>query len=93
LPRRQRTSDVQWDVSKEGSMKRIDVVKKGNQWVAETGGKRVASASTKVETVRKTAQVARRDTDAITVKIHKENGRFQEERTYPGKADPRSSKG
>ena len=28
-----------------------------------------------------------------SVKIQKENGRFQEERTYPKKADPKSSKG
>lgn len=28
-----------------------------------------------------------------SVKIQKENGRFQEERTYPGSADPKSSKG
>lgn len=28
-----------------------------------------------------------------SVKIQKENGRFQEERTYPGAKDPRQSKG
>ena len=28
-----------------------------------------------------------------SVKIQKENGRFQEERTYPGSADPKRSKG
>ena len=28
-----------------------------------------------------------------SVKIQKENGRFQEERTYPRSADPRGSKG
>lgn len=28
-----------------------------------------------------------------SVKIQKENGRIQEERTYPGSKDPRSSKG
>lgn len=28
-----------------------------------------------------------------SVKIQKENGRYQEERTYPRSADPRSSKG
>ena len=28
-----------------------------------------------------------------SVKIQKENGRFQQERTYPGKTDPRKSKG
>ena len=29
----------------------------------------------------------------ISVKIHKENGRLQEERTYPRSSDPRRSKG
>lgn len=28
-----------------------------------------------------------------SVKIHKKNGKYQEERTYPRKADPRKSKG
>jgi len=74
-------------------LKRIDVVKKNNQWVAETGGKAVAKAPRKVDAVRKTARVAKSDPQAVTVKIHKENGRIQEERTYPRKADPRSSKG
>jgi hypothetical protein len=31
--------------------------------------------------------------DGGSVKIQKENGRFQEERTYPGSKDPASSKG
>ena len=31
--------------------------------------------------------------DGGSVKIKKENGRLQEERTYPGKKDPRKSKG
>ena len=74
-------------------MKRIDVVKKGSAWVAESGSKVVARAPTKTEAVQKTAKVARRDPDAVTVKIHKVNGRIQEERTYPRSADPRSSKG
>jgi hypothetical protein len=74
-------------------MKRIDVVKKGDGWVAEGGGRRVASGSTKVEAVRRTAHAARRDPAAVTVKIHKQNGRIQEERTYPQAADPRASTG
>lgn len=32
-------------------------------------------------------------TDGGSVKIQKENGRFQEERTYPKSADPTKSKG
>ncbi len=31
--------------------------------------------------------------DGGSVKIQKENGRIQEERTYPGSKDPKSSKG
>lgn len=31
--------------------------------------------------------------DGGSVKIQKVNGKFQEERTYPGDADPKSSKG
>ena len=31
--------------------------------------------------------------DRGSVKIQKENGRFQEERTYPGSADPAKSQG
>jgi hypothetical protein len=31
--------------------------------------------------------------DGGSVKIQKENGRFQEERTYPGSRDPKESKG
>ena len=32
-------------------------------------------------------------TEGGSVKIQKENGRYQEERTYPRSADPKSSKG
>jgi hypothetical protein len=74
-------------------MKRIDVVKKGNEWVGETGGRKVTSAPTKQEAVKKTAAEAKRDPEPVSVKIHKEDGRIQEERTYPRSADPRSSKG
>lgn len=74
-------------------MKRIDVVKKGDQWVGESAGRVVSSAGTKVDAVRETANVARRDAEAVTVKIHNLNGRIAEERTYPRSADPRRSPG
>lgn len=74
-------------------MKRIDIVKKGEQWVAETAKKEIAHAPTKQEAVRETARLAKAAPEAITVKIHKQNGRIQEERTYPRAADPRRSKG
>jgi hypothetical protein len=76
-------------------VKRIDVVKKNDQWVGQRGGRAVPGtrAPRKDEAVRNTARVARADSQPVTVKIHKENGRIQEERTYPRKADPRGSKG
>jgi hypothetical protein len=76
-----------------GRMKRIDVSKKGDQWVAEAGDKVVAKADRKVDAVRKTASEAKKMPEAVTVKIHKADGKIQQERTYPRAADPRKSKG
>jgi hypothetical protein len=74
-------------------VKRIDVVKKDDKWVGESGGKPVSEGETKKEAVQNTARVAKADPDPVTVKIHKEDGRIQEERTYPSSADPKRSKG
>ena len=76
-------------------MKRIDVVKKKDGWAGTSGGKTVrgTKATTKAETVKKTTAVAKKDREPVSVRIHKENGQIQEERTYPSSADPRSSKG
>jgi hypothetical protein len=76
-------------------VKRIDVVKKGNGWVGESGGATVrgTKAPTKAEAVKKTVGAAKKDPQPVSVRIHKENGTFQEERTYPRSADPRRSKG
>lgn len=76
-------------------MKRIDVVKKGSGWLGETGGQTVrgTKAPTKAEAVKKVAAAARKAPEPVSVKIHTERGRIQEERTYPRAADPRKSKG
>lgn len=74
-------------------MKRVDLVKKGQQWVEESGGKAVRRGPVKTKAIKKTAQAARRNPEAVTLKIHLERGPIQEERTYPRKADPRRSKG
>jgi hypothetical protein len=76
-------------------MKRMDVVKKPGGWAAESGGKTVRNtkAETKAGAVKKTAQVARDAPEPVSVRIRKENGQIQEERTYPRSADPRRSKG
>lgn len=76
-------------------MKRMDVVKSGDEWKATSDGKTVrgTKAPNKKASIKQTAAAARASKEPVTVKIHKENGRIQEERTYPGKADPRKSKG
>lgn len=76
-------------------MKRIDVVKKDDEWVAQSKGRTLpgTKAPVKTDTIKKTAEKAKSSPEPVSVKIHKENGRIQEERTYPGKADPPRSKG
>jgi hypothetical protein len=74
-------------------MKRIDVVRRGNQWIGESNHVVVAKAPTKEAAVKATAAVAKADSNAVTVKIHKMDGKIQEERTYPRSADPTRSKG
>lgn len=76
-------------------MKRMDIVKKGDEWKAESKGRTVpgTKASRKADAVKQTAAKARAESEPVSVRIHKENGRIQEERTYPRSADPRRSKG
>jgi hypothetical protein len=74
-------------------VKRIDVVKKGDHWEGRSGTTTVAQGRTKVDAVRNTTKVAKADSQPVSVRIHKENGQIQEERTYPRSADPRRSKG
>lgn len=65
----------------------------GDQWVAISGSEVIAKADRKVDAVRETAEKAHAMPEAVTVKIHKENGRFQGERTHPRSADPKGTKG
>ncbi len=74
-------------------MKRVDLVKKGSQWVEEREGKAIRRGPLKTEAIKKSAQAAKRDPEPVTLKVHKEDGRLQEERTYPRRADPRKNKG
>lgn len=76
-------------------MKRIDVVKKGDGWLGESGGATVrgTKAPTKEDAVRQTIAAAKKDPQPVSVRIHKQDGKIQEERTYPRSTDPRRSKG
>lgn len=76
-------------------MKRMDIVKSDDGWKATSNGRTVrgTKAPTKAATISQTAATARATDEPVSVRIHKENGRIQEERTYPRSADPKKSKG
>jgi hypothetical protein len=76
-----------------GTVKRIDVMKKGDKWVAQSGGSTLAQGTRKGDVVRETARAARSGAEPTSVRIHKLDNTIQEERTYPRSADPRRSKG
>jgi hypothetical protein len=102
--RTRRRAPVQWgrtsDDQRPGrhdrgiAMKRWEVVKKNDRWVTRTkSGKVKLRAKTKAAALRRTARLAASDRQAVSVRIHKANGKIGEERTYPRSKDPRRSKG
>ena len=73
-------------------MNRYDL-KKDGQWklTKQNAGKASLVFDTKEEALKKSAEFMREHSGSM--RVHKENGRFQEERTYPRSADPRQSPG
>lgn len=59
----------------------------GWQGKLEKGVKASVKGETKNEVVEKTINLAKNQ-DLSSVIIHKKDGKFQEERTYPKKSDP-----
>ena len=75
-------------------LRRIDVVKKRLGWVAQTKSERTfAKGSTKQVAVKNAAAKARGSSRPTSVRIHGCDGKIQEERTYPRRADSGHSKG
>lgn len=64
-----------------------------NGWALKKQGAERASktAATKAEIVKLASELLEGKTASL--KIHKEDGSIQEERTYPRSADPRKTKG
>lgn len=57
----------------------------------EGAARATIKAPTKAELVKATSELLQKS--GASVKIHKETGAFQEERTYPRSADPKKSPG
>ncbi|MEA2496157.1 MAG: hypothetical protein QOJ29_4068 [Thermoleophilaceae bacterium] len=76
-------------------MKRIDLVKKNDRWVGQSEGKTVrgTAAPRKGRERQEDRAVARTADEAVSVRIHTQDGRPQKEWTYPRSADPRGSMG
>lgn len=74
-------------------MDNYHITKKGNQWQLKKEGadRAIKNSDTKVAAVQHMQEFM--SNRIGSVKIHKQMGGFQEERTYQRKNDPRSSKG
>lgn len=74
-------------------MDNYHLTKKDGQWkLTKEGGKRASlTAETKADAVKKSAEHLAGK--GASLKIHKVDGKIQEERTYPRSADPRKSPG
>ena len=68
---------------------------KTNRWdlSKDSTDRTIKTFGTKADATKGGALERAVGSDGGSVKIQKENGRFQEERTYPGSRDPRESKG
>ena len=74
-------------------MDNYHITKDGDKWKLKKEGSERASktANTKKEIIAETRKYM--GGRSGSVKVHKENGRIQEERTYPRKDDPRKTPG
>jgi len=75
------------------TLPKYHLTKKGDDWRLEKAGsnRAVIKADTKAEAIQKTR--AYMESREGSVRIHKTDGKIQEERTYPRSKDPKSSPG
>ena len=78
-------------------MKNYHLTKKGDNWAlaAEHAQRatKVFEGATKQEAIKESAKMLLNSDNPASLKIHKLDGRIQEERTYPRSADPHETKG
>lgn len=82
-----------FQLQQEVLMDKYNITKDGDKWKLQKEGNERPSktATTKAELIKEMRDYMTDKTGSV--KIHKEDGRFQEERTYQRKNDPRKSKG
>lgn len=74
--------------------KTYHVTKTNSGWQGklEKGERASVTGSTKAEVLKETIDLAKRQGESSVI-VHKENGKIQEERTYPKGSDPYPPKG
>ena len=77
------------------SLDKYDLSKKDDHWQLKKQGNERATKAFKgnKEDAIKDSAAYLKSTEGGSLRIHKEDGTYQEERTYPRSKDPRSSKG
>lgn len=75
------------------ALDKYHLTKKKDEWRLEKAGsnRAVVKADTKAEAVQKSRHYMAKNGGSM--RIHKEDGKIQEERTYPRSKDPRRTKG
>lgn len=74
-------------------MDTYDLLKEGDQWKLKERGAEKAIKNFKTKEEGKKFSIDFLKKHSGSLRIRKENGQIQEERTYPRKIDPRKSKG
>jgi hypothetical protein len=64
-------------------MKQIQVLRRHEQWIAESGNQILLAAATKQEVVELAVDLAQTLGEPVAVRIHRVDGTLQEERTFP----------
>jgi len=64
-------------------MKQIQVLRRHEQWIAESGNQILLAAATKQEAVDLAVDLAQTLGEPVAVRIHRVDGTLQEERTFP----------
>jgi hypothetical protein len=74
----------------EGPMDNYHITKKDKVWQFKKNGKTIKNSATKKEAVNHMQGYMKGKTGSV--KIHGEDGKIQEERTYPRSSDPGKTK-
>ena len=64
-------------------MKQIQVLRRHDQWIAESGNEILLAADTKQDAVDLALDLAETLGEPAVVRIHRADGTLQEERTFP----------